>query len=300
MKSLAYYLLYALSFLIAILPLRVLYIISDINYYIIFYIVRYRKETVFTNLKNSFPEKSETEIAQIAKKFYKHLCDLFVETIKQLQFTEEERRMRIKIQNPEILDNLYKEHKLILTAMGHFNNWEWISSLTRPPGFQIVSIYKTLHNKSFDRLMLKLRSISGSILVSTSQTFRYLNNWKKSDSRAFFCFISDQSPLKKDIHYWTKFLNQDTPIFVGIEKMAVKMNLPVCYFRLHKIKRGFYELEIIPITDNPAQLKPFEITEAHVRFLEEDINNQPECWLWSHRRWKRKPDIYEPKSGTDA
>lgn len=289
MKSLNYYLLYAFSLMFAILPLRVLYIISDCFYYLNYYLVQYRKKIVFQNLRNSFPEKSDKEIKTIAKKFYRHFGDLFVETLKMMHMPLSESRKRIKIKNPEVLEKLYANHKLILAAMGHYNNWEWVSMLTRPE-FQVISIYKPLHDPNFDRFMLKLRSMKGSILVSTTQTLRFFNSWNDPEKRGFFCFIADQSPLLKDIHYWTQFLNQTTPIFIGIEKIALKFNFPVCFFRIEKIKRGYYQLEIVPITENPANTKPYEITEAHVRLLEDDIKKNPEYWLWSHRRWKRQFD----------
>lgn len=290
MKSLQFHLLYALSYMVALLPLRVLYAISDINYYVIYYIVRYRRSTVFSNLRNSFPEKTKDEITNIAKKYYRHLSDLVTETIKLVHIPEKEIRRRIKLRNPEILQKVYSNQKLVLVALGHYNNWEWISALSRLPEFQVISIYKPLRNPGFDKFMLNLRSNRGSVLVPITQTLRYLSGYNNPENRAFFCFIADQSPLKKDIHYWTKFLNQDTPIFIGIEKIAIKMDLPVCYFRVHKIKRGYYELEIVPITAEPSKFKPFELTESHVRLLEEDIIKKPEFWLWSHRRWKRKPE----------
>jgi KDO2-lipid IV(A) lauroyltransferase len=298
MKSITYYSLYCISIPLAILPLRILYILADIAYFPVYYIIQYRKEIVFTNLRNSFPEKSEKEIKEIAKKFYRHFIDLFVETIKMLHFPDKELQKRIKLRNPETVENIYKEHRLIFVALGHYNNWEWISMMTRP-GFQIVSIYKTLHNPNIDRFMLNLRTKKNTILVPTTQTLRFLNSWKEPE-KTFFCFIADQSPLRKDIHYWTKFLNQPTPIFIGIEKIAVKMDVPVCFFRLYKPKRGHYELEIIPIVEQPSKTKPFEITEAHVRLLEEDIIKRPEFWLWSHRRWKRQPLDNETKTETNA
>lgn len=288
MRSVLFYILYSSSFLVALLPLRVLYAISDFFYYIIYYIIKYRKKTVITNLRNSFPGKSHSEIKTIAKKFYRHLCDLFVETLKLLHLPEKERKKRFKLRNPEILEGLYANHKLILVALGHYNNWEWLATVTQKPGFQVASIYKPLHTFNFDRFMYKIRSKWGCILVTTTNTIRFLNSWNNPDLRTFLCFISDQSPMKKDIHYWTNFLNQETPIFIGIEKIAVKMNLPVGFLRIHKIKRGYYELEIVPITEEPTLTKPFEITEAHVRLLEEDIIRKPEYWLWSHRRWKRQ------------
>jgi KDO2-lipid IV(A) lauroyltransferase len=290
MKFFTYYLLYIPAVIFAALPYRVLYAISDLFYFIVYYLVRYRKKTVFENLSNSFPEKSNKEITTIAKKFYRHFCDLFVESLKMLHFTEKKIDKHFRIKNPEIIEQLYADQNLIMAAMAHYNNWEWVSMLTRP-GLNIVSIYKTLHNENFDRFILKLRTKRGSILLPTNQTLRFINNWKNSEDRAFFCFVTDQSPMKKDIHYWTKFLNQSTPIFVGIEKIAIKMDRPVCYFRVKKLKRGYYEMEIVPITQKPSQCRPFEITEAHVRLLEEDIIKNPEFWLWSHRRWKRKPDI---------
>lgn len=296
MKSLSYYLLYAFSLMFAILPLRVLYVISDVFYYLNYYVVQYRKKIVFQNLKNSFPEKSDQEIKAIAKKFYRHFGDLFVETLKMMHMPLSESRKRITLKNPEILEKLYSKNKLITVALGHYNNWEWISMMSMPE-FLVISLYKPLHDPNFDRFMLKLRTMKGSILISTTQTLRFLNSWNEPEKRGFFCFIADQSPLLKDIHYWTQFLNQTTPIFIGIEKIAVKFNLPVCFFRLEKVKRGYYQLEIVPITENPAGTKPYEITEAHVRLLEDDIRKKPEFWLWSHRRWKRQ---YEDINNTPS
>lgn len=296
MKSLSYYLLYAFSLMFAILPLRVLYVISDVFYYLNYYVVQYRKKIVFQNLRNSFPEKGDQEIKAIAKKFYRHFGDLFVETLKMMHMPLSESRKRITLKNPEILEKLYSKNKLITVALGHYNNWEWISMMSMPE-FLVISLYKPLHDPNFDRFMLKLRTMKGSILVSTTQTLRFLNSWNEPEKRGFFCFIADQSPLLKDIHYWTQFLNQTTPIFIGIEKIAVKFNLPVCFFRLEKVKRGYYQLEIVPITENPAGTKPYEITEAHVRLLEDDIRKKPEFWLWSHRRWKRQ---YEDINNTPS
>lgn len=296
MKSLSYYLLYAFSLMFAILPLRVLYVISDVFYYLNYYVVQYRKKIVFQNLRNSFPEKSDQEIKAIAKKFYRHFGDLFVETLKMMHMPLSESRKRITLKNPEILEKLYSKNKLITVALGHYNNWEWISMMSMSE-FLVISLYKPLHDPNFDRFMLKLRTMKGSILVSTTQTLRFLNSWNEPEKRGFFCFIADQSPLLKDIHYWTQFLNQTTPIFIGIEKIAVKFNLPVCFFRLEKVKRGYYQLEIVPITENPAGTKPYEITEAHVRLLEDDIRKKPEFWLWSHRRWKRQ---YEDINNTPS
>ncbi len=296
MKSLSYYLLYAFSLMFAILPLRVLYVISDVFYYLNYYLVQYRKKIVLQNLRNSFPEKTDKEIKAIAKKFYRHFGDLFVETLKMMHMPLSESRKRITLKNPEIFEKLYSKNKLILVALGHYNNWEWISMMSKPE-FSVISLYKPLHDPNFDRFMLKLRTMKGSILVSTTQTLRFLNSWNEPEKRGFFCFIADQSPLLKDIHYWTQFLNQTTPIFIGIEKIAVKFNLPVCFFRLEKVKRGYYQLEIVPITENPAGTKPYEITEAHVRLLEDDIKKKPEFWLWSHRRWKRQ---YEDINNTPS
>lgn len=287
MKYVTYIVLYSLAKMVAVLPLRILFIFSDIFFYLNYYIIQYRKKIVLQNLRNSFPEKSEKEIKVIAKKFYHHFGDLFVETLKLLHIPSKESQKRMKLKNPEILDKLYPDNKMIFVAMGHYNNWEWMSLLSRPE-FQVISLYKTLHNPSFDRFIKNIRTKKGTILVPTTQTLRFLNTWNDPEKRAFFCFIADQSPQKKDIHYWTQFLNQSTPIFIGIEKIAVKLGVAVCYFRIQKVKRGYYELEVVPITQNASETKPYEITEAHVRLLEEDIKKRPEFWLWSHRRWKRK------------
>jgi Kdo2-lipid IVA lauroyltransferase/acyltransferase len=296
MQTIKYYILLWTYLLVALIPFPILYFISDGIYYLVYYIFQYRKEVVFKNLQNSFPEKNAEEIKIIAKKFYRHFCDLFIETIKLIHLSPRQIEKRVKLRNPEILEDVYKHHKLIMVALGHYNNWEMISTLTKRPQFQIISIYKALNNKAFDRLMLRLRSQNGSILVSTTQTLRFLNSWKDNNTRAFFCFIADQSPLPRDIHYWTKFLNQETPIFTGLEKLALRLDVPVAFFHFYKTSRGHYELEISPITEKPSLTKHFEITEAHVRMLEYDIIKNPEYWLWSHRRWKRQPENINPSN----
>jgi KDO2-lipid IV(A) lauroyltransferase len=240
------------------------------------------------NLHNAFPEKSDKEIELIAKKFYRHLCDLIVEIVKLLHISPEEigKRMKYRGSNPFLEE--FEKKKMVLGVLGHYNNWEWGSALGMKGPYQFASIYKPLTNKYFDKLMAKIRGQFGGELIPMAKTGRVMANYMRDGKLTVFNFIADQAPGRNEIQYWTTFLNQDTPVYLGIEKIALKTHQPVYFGKFIKVKRGYYEAVVEKLCDDCNDLPPHELTERHLKALEAAIIENPEYWLWSHRRWKIK------------
>ena len=290
MHNLLYRLLYTWAFLHALLPLRVLYILSDFFYLIVYKLAGYRLRVVRRNLKASFPDKNEAALKQLERDFYHHFCDYFVETIKLLHMSESEMRQRACITNPELAEALIdKGHTTFVTYFGHYGNWEWFSSA--PLWFKdaaMYQIYRPLRNTIFDRLFIQMRGEFGSISLAKKNVVRKMVEMKREKERALVGFMADQTPSRVNIHYWSRFLNQDTPIYSGPERIAHKLNLPVLYMDIKRIKRGHYESTLRLICEYPQQSPEFEITETYTRMMEETILRNPAYWLWTHKRWKHK------------
>jgi KDO2-lipid IV(A) lauroyltransferase len=288
MGAIGYYLFYGFNWIFTLLPLRILYIFSDILFPIIYWIVGYRRKVVAANLKNSFPEKTLRELVAIEKKFYHHLCDLFIETFKLTHLSNRHLMKRFHITNPELLDRLHNEGRDVTAALGHYGNWEWLNILPLCTKLKTVSIYKPLHNKHFDRYMINLRSKNGMILTPMQHIVREVIENRKNNIRSLYAFITDQTPPKGDIKFWTKFLNQDTSVYLGAEKVSSKYDMALVFFNIQKVKRGYYELSFELLLGHTAGLPEHLITETHVKRLDEIIRSNPEYWIWSHRRWKHK------------
>lgn len=288
MKAILFYIFYIFSWILTLLPLKILFIFSDILYFKAYYIFEYRKKIVFLNLKNSFPTKSETEIKHIAKAFYKHFCDTIFETLKLIHLSKNEMKRRVKYNNPELISNYYNQNKHVILVLGHYGNWEWITSLAMQIPHKSISIYRPLKNKFFDTFLHKLRIQYGCEIIPMHKTYQTLIGYYQNKILTTTGFISDQRPVIQETQYWTNFLNQETGIFLGIEKIAKKIDAAIVFLKMNKVKRGYYEVDFIPLFENTKNLDPYVITEAHVKMLEKTINEKPEYWLWTHRRWKRK------------
>jgi KDO2-lipid IV(A) lauroyltransferase len=291
MSAIGYYIFYGINWLITLLPLSVLYLFSDLLYLVLYYIVAYRRKVVAENLKNSFPEKSEDELKTIEKKYYRHLADLLIETFKLVHLSRNELSKRFTYSNVEIIDRLREDKRDIIAVLGHYNNWEMSTLLPFYLKYKIVIIFKPLQNKYFNGFINKQRSKYGIVLTPTSQVIREIINYRKNNINTVSVFISDQIPAKGDIRYWTKFLNQDTAVFTGAGKIAAKYDMAVVYFHIQKVKRGYYNLDIELLHEHTDGLSEDQITETHVRRLEEIIREKPEFWIWSHRRWKHKKPV---------
>lgn len=274
--------------MLTLLPLRVLYVVSDILFVFLYYFPSYRRKVVSANLRNSFPEKSREELRSIEKKFYKHLADLFVETLKLTHMGKQQLMKRFTVSNIEITEKLLNERRDIVAVLGHYNNWEWLAAFPFYTNYKPVSIYKPLRNKYFNKFLNDLRSKHGMFLTPMSLIIREIVNDRRNGINTISAFLSDQTPVKKEIKFWTSFLNQDTPVYIGTEKVAEKYDMAVVYFNIQKIRRGYYNLCIELLFEHTAGLPENMITETHVRRLEEIIRKNPEYWIWSHRRWKHK------------
>jgi Kdo2-lipid IVA lauroyltransferase/acyltransferase len=286
--AISYYLALPFIYLLSLLPFPILYLVSDGLYGLLYYIIGYRKEVVLQNLRNSFPSKSDDEIKKIRKDFYHYLCDLTLETFKTLTISKRTMLKHCGFQ-PETLklfNKLAEENKSIILVMGHWGNWEWAgNSCSLLFNHQLYVIYHPLSNKYFDGLIYRMRTRFGTKLIAMKDTYREMAA-KKSELSAT-AFIADQTPSPEGA-FWTTFLNQETPIFKGTVKIAQRMNYPVVFGRVKKIKRGYYEISAEILFEEPAKTEPNVISKSHTNALESDIIAQPEIWLWSHRRWKHK------------
>lgn len=288
MKKFLSYVLVGFLVLVSYLPLQILYGIADIFYFVLYYIVGYRKNVVRMNLKNSFPEKTAMELHKIEKKFYKHLADLFVEIIKYRTISKAEIIRRCKVKNLDILNTMCCCDRSVICIQGHYGNWEWTTHIDSLLEHKILSVYKPLHNKVEDKFMIKVRERFGAMTVAKNHILRVLARRQKAGKLSAVGLLSDQVPDVNKMTYWMPFLNQDTPVYLGAEKMAKMFDLPVLFTYARKLKRGYYEIEFIPITDKPKETATYEITEKHVKLTEKMIQSAPEYWIWSHKRWKRK------------
>jgi len=289
MKKVGLKLVNVLMFLVSILPFRVLYFLSDLLFYLIFYLVKYRRKVVQMNLLKSFPDKSKTERYVIEKRFYKHLLDLIFESIKTMSISREQIQKRFVIKNPEVITNYTDSGQSVIAVSGHYGNWEWGTlAFANALNSNVLIVYKPLSNKGFEHLLNRMRARFGAILVPMKQTLRKVIEYKSQTSIVFL--VGDQTPPREESNYFTRFLNQQTAIFLGIEKIALKTNYPIIYFDISKIKRGYYECTFKLLVDLPETKDKYEITNIHTQELENIIRNKPEYWLWSHRRWKFSPE----------
>lgn len=289
MTIILYYIVYGFSWLIALIPLKILYVLSDALFPLIYYIIGYRKKVVFENLRNSFPEKSDHEIHRIARKFYHHLNDILFESVKMIHLSPKQLADRIPMKNPEVFHDFYKRKKSVIAVVGHYNNWEWILGTKPYVPHHSLAVYKPLNNKWFDEFMIRIRSKYGTEIISMRKTLKTILEYKSNNVLTVSAFIADQSPVWEEVQYWTTFLNQNTPVYLGIEKIAKKTDQAVVFLHVHKTSRGRYAVEIIKLFDEVSGITTTKITEKHTRVLEKIIRDKPEYWLWTHRRWKLAP-----------
>ena len=291
MQAVIYYLFLPFIYLISILPLWLLYRVSDSIYILAAFLIRYRKQVILTNLKNSFPEKTSKELRKICNSYYKFLCDVIFETLKSFTMSKKQRIERCNFSSETIalLNRYYNENKSIIVTCGHLGNWEWVAqSLAKGSKYPFYVVYKPLSNKYFDRLMYKIRTKNEIKLIPMKETYRKIVNNKNTITATVL--VADQTPAPDSAH-WATFLNQDTPIFLGAERISKKLNYPVFFLYTKRIKRGYYKMYTEKLFDEPKLTKEGEISEAYINQLEEAIKKQPEIWLWSHRRWKHTRDF---------
>lgn len=277
-------------YLHALLPFSLLYVLSDLLYFFVYKIVRYRLRVVRSNLSSSFPELDKKELLNLEKRFYHHFCDYFVETIKLLHISDEEMQKRMFFEDLDIVKNAMKDGRSVIMYLGHYCNWEWIPSITmyfKNTDYIFGQIYKPLQNKAIDKLFLKIRSRFGSLGIPKNDTLRTIVRLKKEGKQTLIGFMADQTPAPQSIHYWTEFLNHDTPVFTGVERIAKQTDFLVIYLDIQKIKRGVYKATVKLVNENPKEEPENKITETYIRMMEKTILRDPAYWLWTHKRWKR-------------
>jgi KDO2-lipid IV(A) lauroyltransferase len=295
MNAILYYLAYSFLWLITLLPLRVLHLISWLLYFPLYHIVRYRRKTVMTNLSRSFPGRTQAEIKAIARAFYRQLSDYFLEWMYRIHMGERENSRRMHFRNPEIFRQYREQGRSIMLLLSHYGNWEWPWRISLVSGYPMLIIYQSLRNRYFDRLFVKLRGQFGATCVPMESTLRRIYEYQKSGTPVLVYTLADQRPQWLSIQHWTRFLNQDTPVITGPEKIARKFNMVTVLLSLSKVKRGYYEAEFMVICEDPAKTAEYEITRRYLGILEKQIVEKPELYLWTHKRWKyRKDEAKDP------
>lgn len=285
MTFLVYYLLIKP---LSLLPFFILYWASDVIYFLVYRVAGYRKKIVLGNLRNSFPEYSENEINKLASSFYRHFADLLVESLKITSISRKNALKRCVLLNPEVTDDIYNRGEHVILIGGHYNNWEMLAvAIDMQIKHRAVGIYTPLTDKFMDRKINSSRTKFGLELLSKYVSKDYLSS--DHDELKGIIFGADQSPhIDAPRFYWTKFLNQDTAVQFGAEKYAVEKNYPVVFAYITKVKRGHYEIRMELLENNPKDTEYGYITEKHVQRLEKQIVEQPEYYLWTHKRWKIK------------
>jgi KDO2-lipid IV(A) lauroyltransferase len=269
------------------IPLPILYLFSNLLAPIFEHVIGYRKQVIYENMKRSFPDKSDEELKEIRHRFYRYFADLIVEGIRSFGMSEQEIRRRFRVDNVPMMKEMQDKGKDVILILGHYNNWEWadlIAGLVLPQ--PTVVIFKPIKNKYFNNYIIRVRAKFGVRLMATKKTGDHFRN--KDREPGAYCFVSDQSPSNPRRAYWTKFLNKDTAVLYGAERYARIANAAIVFVDIQRPKRGFYHATLNLMSETPDAFDENQITEAHIRRLEEQIRKKPEFWLWSHKRWKHK------------
>lgn len=291
MQLIAYILIYPLLWVISNLPFRLLYGFSDILYLFIYKIFGYRTSTVKENLKLVFPNKSEKEISKITSKFYHHLCDMVVEAIKSLTISKAEMQKRYKFTNAALINDLEEKNRSIILMCAHYGSWEWIFILQTYVKHKGYAVYKRLKNKYFDRLIKSIRAKYNSHLITTKETFSILNASKSKGELTISGFVSDQSPKVNKAYHWNEFMGIKVPMHTGAELLAKKLDMAVVFFKVKRIKRGYYETTFETIAEHPKDFNDYEITDLFFKLVEKQILEAPQYYLWTHKRWKHRDKV---------
>lgn len=283
-----YHILFFLLYLLSLLPMRLLYLLSDCLFFPLFHIVKYRRKVVEKQLDECFPEKSMQERRAIERQFYHFFCDYLVEVIKLFSISKKEMMRRMKFVGIEQVREELKDKKFCFLFLGHYCNWEYIASLSYwLPEIHCGQIYHRIYNQAFDELFLKLRGQFGGESILMKDTLRRILTLRNQEKKVMIGFIADQLPKWENMHHWTTFLNHDTSFFIGAERIAKQVDAALYYVDVERVKRGYYQVRFRLMTLHPKEFPDYELTDQYARLLEESICRQPAYWLWTHKRWKR-------------
>ena len=288
MQLVVFILVYPLIWFVSILPFRILYVFSDIVYVLVYHIIGYRKKVVRDNIAMALPNISEKERLNIEKKFYHHLCDMFLEMMKTMAISEKEMNKRFVFTNLELYTALEKKQKSIAVMIAHYATYEWVISMNRKIEFEGFAIYKKVNNKYFDKLVRNIRSKFKATLITTSQTIPVIKENESLGHRGVYGFASDQSPQQSKAFHWQKFMGIETPVHTGAEMLVKRFDMNVIFLRVKKVKRGYYEATFELMFDNPKEVPDYQISDEFLRRVEKQIYEAPEYYLWTHKRWKHR------------
>lgn len=289
-QKLGYWAFRSMIRVLSLLPFRLIYILSDGLYIFLYHLWGYRYEIVMENLRRSFPEKTTAARRRIARCYYRNLCDITLETLKGFSVSREELQRRYRLSNIELLNTLYEKGDSVIMLGSHVNNWEWGAlAIKNQSRHEVIGIYKPLSNPLIDTHLQEQRGRWGLHLRPMQQTMRAVIEFRGRPM--MLCLIADQTPSNPRQAYWTEFLHQDTAFLPGPDKTARRSGYPVYYFDTRRIRRGFYEVQFLPLAEHPAELPENGLTERYARLLEAIIRERPDSWLWSHRRWKKKRSV---------
>ena len=291
MHLIIFILVYPLIWLLSSLPMALLYLLSDGLYLLFFYVIGYRKKVVLDNLTLAFPEKEERELLEIRKKFYRHFTDLVVESVKAFTMSKAFVSKRYAFNNPEVVNDLHKKGRSIAFVGAHQANWEWSSSMPMVVDVLCFGAYTRMGNKYFDRVIKKSRSKFGFVGYETTKIVQAIKSNFDNGVQGLYLLLSDQSPQIHKTHYWREFMGVKVPIHTGAEMLAKKFDMAVVNYSIKKIKRGCYKVDLEIITETPQQFKNYEITDQYLAIVERNIREQPEYYLWSHKRFKHKDKV---------
>lgn len=289
MQRIVFWLVYPLLWLISILPFSVFYRVSDMVYFFVYYVVRYRKNTVTSNLQLIFPGKHSEEINSIRRRFYKHMVDMFLEMIKSISISNEELKKRFTFTNLEEVRKIRALDKSIILACGHYASYEWMNALQLYGlDYKGFGVYKRISNQYFDKLVKDIRGRYDGILIPTSKATKTITHNEERGVKGVYAMIADQSPKLSRSRAWASFMGIDVPVFTGTEKLAKNLDMAVVYLHVEKIKRGYYQATFKTITVEPGKEPDFYITRRYFQKLEDQIYKAPEYYLWTHKRWKHR------------
>jgi len=288
MQFLVYILAYPLLWLISILPFPIFYLFSDFVYFLIYRVIGYRKKVVRENLALALPHLSDTERKEVEKKFYKHMCDMFLEMVKTMSISHEEMDRRFRITNLNLVLDYAKKGKSVILVASHYASYEWLLTINPKIGFKGIAVYKKLANPYFDKLVRRIRSKYDTEMIETRKAIPTMAQNQRNGVLAMYGLASDQSPKLDRIFHSMEFMGVEVPVHTGAEMLAKKYDLAVIMVKVKKVKRGFYEATFVSLADNPKEYPDFEITEMYLKEVEKQILEAPEFYLWTHKRWKHR------------
>lgn len=291
MQFLAYIIIYPILWLISILPFKLLYAVSDGLFILLYHVIGYRKKVVKENLRLAFPNKPDAELNRIRKKFYHHLCDMILESIKSMTISEAEMRKHFTFTNIELIQDLEQQKRSVALMCAHYGSWEWIFILQTYVNMRGYAIYKRITNTYFDKLVKRIRAKYNSHLITTKETISAITASKKRGEVALCGFASDQSPKAEKAFHWKAFMGIKVPVHTGAEMLAKKLDMSVVFFSVKRLKRGYYETTFKTLAHNPNDYPDYEITDMFLELVEQQIHEAPEYYLWTHKRWKHRDKV---------